>query len=376
MAAPSRISQERIIAALRTSWRVKDAAAKLGVPLRSLENRLHRDGIRASALLMTPGAPVETSGPSSAEVEEIRQEVEQLRAIRERPEVAPLQWREAKGRRPGVPVVVISDAHIGEVVDRDAVNGLNAYDQAICEERLHHVVKGALHLVEWSRHMFAFDEIVIAFLGDIITGEIHADLTETSWGTAIEQIRWAKRAVRQMLVTLRERAGVGRIVVPWAYGNHGRNTDKPRAKHAAEHSYEWLMGVDLADEFAGQGVDIITSTSPHVFLDIGKDTLHFAHGDDLRYSGGVLGIGLPLAKAEPVWERVRRADCHVVGHHHTFYDSERTLINGSIIGYTEYAMKRLCPPRPPVQGFFVWDASHGKTAVCRIWAEQARKDAS
>jgi len=78
------------------------------------------------------------------------------------------------------PVLMLSDLHLDERVDLDEMDGINSYDRAIAETRLDRVINRAVMLLR--RHVAGvhYDGIVVALLGDIITGEIHEELARTN----------------------------------------------------------------------------------------------------------------------------------------------------------------------------------------------------
>jgi hypothetical protein len=69
-------------------------------------------------------------------------------------------------------------------------------------------------------------------------------------------------------------------------------------------------------------------------------------------------------------DRVRKADLHVIGHFHMFRDLWHTIVNGSMVGYSAFALSIGADPEEPAQAYWLWDSKHGKTAVSPLWVRK------
>jgi hypothetical protein len=72
-----------------------------------------------------------------------------------------------------VPIIILSDWHIEEEVIRLSVNGLNEYSVAIAELRAKHLFQNALRLLKKEEADSKITSVVVAILGDMISGNIH-----------------------------------------------------------------------------------------------------------------------------------------------------------------------------------------------------------
>jgi hypothetical protein len=143
---------------------------------------------------------------------------------------------------------------------------------------------------------------------------------------------------------------------------------KPRVSTAYANSYEWLMYGVLAQKFAGEKrVRFEITPSAHQYVRTGDHTLHFHHGDDVKFQGGVGGIGIPLLKRVPAWDSIRRADVHCIGHWHMQRDFGRAVVNGSLIGYGPYSQRIGAEYEDPKQTLFYMDSRRGKTMHTHLW---------
>lgn len=150
----------------------------------------------------------------------------------------------------------------------------------------------------------------------------------------------------------------------------GNTTHKRRSKTGAENSYEWLLYNILKLHYQNEPrVEFAVDKSAHQYVDAYDFRLHFHHGDTVRSMGGVGGISIPLNKRIPKWDNVLHSDYHHVGHFHTFIDLGRTVVNGSLIGYSEYAFDCGFDYEVPQQAYYVLDSKRGKCLPTPIWVD-------
>lgn len=328
--------------------------------------------------------PVEAADARQARVQEKKQVdrlVEQLREARSRqafidaakklgPTPKILAREKKSGLREMTAVAMASDWHVEEKVDPVAVSYRNEYNLDIADRR----VKRFFHGIVWNiQHHRASKDIVIrdlvlALSGDLITGYIHEELLESNELSPTEAVRWLLPRLRAGIQYLLDVLELEHIEVVCSHGNHGRTTMKPRVATAAENSYENLMYHMLAEYFREEKrVHFEITNSPHQYVEVYDFTLHFHHGDSLRYLGGVGGLAIPLLKAVPAWDAVRYAHYHHVGHFHQLSDFGRAMVNGSLIGFGAYSQWIKASPEPPQQLFYLLDSKRGKCQSTAIW---------
>ncbi len=84
----------------------------------------------------------------------------------------PILWPATKvGKRPESAVLVLSDTHIGQVVNVEQTNGFGNYNPRIYCERLYYVQEKVLEVI--SQTPAGIDELVVLILGDIVHGALH-----------------------------------------------------------------------------------------------------------------------------------------------------------------------------------------------------------
>jgi hypothetical protein len=283
-----------------------------------------------------------------------------------------IKARETKsGLREATPVAMLSDLHVEETVTREQSGGINEYNLDIAQTRLERFFAGVAWLNELYRSKFVIRDVVLAAMGDWITGYIHEEMVENNSLSPIEALVWLRPRIVAGINFLLKDPKLERVVIPCVAGNHGRTTKFTHVSTYHENSFEYLLYMQLASEFADNPrVTFVVDKSPHQWVSVFGKTIHVTHGDSLKYGGGVGGLSIPLGKRVPIWDKIRKSDVHLLGHFHTFRDYHHTVANGSMIGYGAYSMSIGADPEPPQQGYFLMDSKHGKTCVSPIWLDK------
>jgi hypothetical protein len=294
-----------------------------------------------------------------------------LDAISVAPTAVTIKPFPAGNKRAATAVAMASDWHIEETVEASTVQGRNEYNIKIAKVRAERFFQGVQWLIRFHRQAFDIRALVLALMGDLITGFIHEELQESNGCAPTEAVllllAWIEAGIRMLL----KDGSLDRIVVPCCYGNHGRTTQKRRIATGAVNSFEWLMYQILKDRFRDEPrVEFDCGKSAHQYVRVHDRTLHFHHGDEVRFLGGVGGLAVPLGRRIPKWDNVIQSDYHHVGHFHQFLDLGHTLVNGSLMGYNAYAMSIGADFEEPRQAFYLLDAKRGKTCVSPIWVKE------
>ena len=259
---------------------------------------------------------------------------------------------------------IASDWHVEETVNPETVSGLNEYNLEIADERIKQFFRSVVRLTEIERHGQKIDNLVLALLGDMMTGYIHEELQESNGLSPTETVLWLIERISGGLKHLKDEGGYQRIVVPCSWGNHGRTTKKPRHATGAKNSYEWMMYHILAGKCPD--VEWKISDGYHNYLDVYGYLIRMHHGDNIAYQGGVGGITISVEKAIAAWNKARVAYLDIFGHHHTQQQNPKWLCNGSGIGYGAYSLAIKAPFEPPQQTFFLLDSKRGRTITTPI----------
>jgi len=346
-----------------------------------------RDWLQTPAVVATD--PVERKQLEDKQARTVREhksltdEVARLRAIVEyRDTIAhapmkPIVRREFKsGLREATAVALASDWHVEERVKPTDTPTGNAYNLAIASLRIDRFFQGIVWMVQHHRSAFQIRDMQLWLGGDLVTGHIHDENVETSAFPPVKAILWLQPQLESGIRFLRDTLELDRLQVVCSYGNHGRDTKKPRRATGAHHSYEWGMYQQLAMNFANDDrVEFHAPPSGHQYTDIYDLTAHYHHGDEISYGGGVGGITIPINKAVAQWDQARRSDLHNFGHFHQYMNGNRVANNGSLIGYNAYAMSIKATPERPQQAFYLVDSKHGKTCCSPLWVGDERAEA-
>lgn len=274
------------------------------------------------------------------------------------------------GLREATAVAGLSDVHCEEIVRKGETPFPNEYNPKIAHESISRFFEGFRWLIEMHRAKFNIREAILWLGGDLMTGHIHPECIENTATPPIETMLWLRPRLTSGINRLLEDPEL-RLTIPCSYGNHGRNTPKPYRALGAVHSYEWLLYQWLASTYEGNPrVQFLADQSAHQYVRAYEFDLHFHHGDETNYGGGVGGITIPLNKASAQWDKARRCDYHHFGHWHQYNPGGRIVTNGSVIGYNAYAMAVKADPEPPAQFFYLLDSKRGKTCMSPIWVRQ------
>jgi hypothetical protein len=273
-----------------------------------------------------------------------------------------------KGKRELCAVVLASDWHVEE--ESLPVEPFDEYNLAIADKSQQKFFNGIVDLIQHHR---ASGKLNIEYLclwlgGDFMTGYIHEDCKMTSQLSPTETMIWLIPRLEGGIRMLLKELNLVRIEIPCSFGNHGRTTLKPMIAVGAENSYEWLMYHMLADRFKDdERVHFEITKSAHQYVNIYGYTLHFHHGDHVNYAGGILGPGVPFMKAIDAWNYAKQSDITHIGHYHDYNVFKRGIMNGSLIGYTPFAMKVKARKAPPVQAFYLLDSKRSACHHTGIW---------
>lgn len=272
------------------------------------------------------------------------------------------------------PILVLTDWHAEETVGRDTTDGLNEYSLDICAARVRTTIARFLLLLSLTRGASKVDHLVLALLGDFITGYIHPELVEVNSLSPTEATLFTQDLLHEVLQTLLREAGIKRIVVPCCFGNHGRTGEKIKISTGAKNSYEWLLYRNLERYYAKESrVEWRITNGYHCWVEIQKRKFRFHHGDAIRYMGGVGGISVPTN------QRIMKANANrepayfdVFGHWHQFnYCEPFSWVSAPcLIGYTPYGIYKSLPYSEPGQLYMVVDRTRGITECKKIFCKE------
>jgi hypothetical protein len=237
---------------------------------------------------------------------------------------------------PATMVLLISDVHAEETVRPETVNGLNEYSLDVCEKRLAELQERFLGMLDHERRLARIDRVVVWLGGDLISGMIHPELAEENALHPLAAIRWVGERLRGFLDAVADNAR--EVIVATSCGNHGRTTEKLRTNEA-DTSYEQHLYLTMRAAESRRNVRWQIGEGHLNYLDLDGFVIRFCHGHAIKFSGGIGGIHVPLKKAIAAWDTHRPADLTCIGHWHQFSAGRNYVSNGSVIGYSAYAVR-------------------------------------
>jgi hypothetical protein len=292
---------------------------------------------------------------AASQATENRLLAEKLAGMHEVPASPPI-WSQPPERKGGRSIFIAhtSDVHAGEVIVPGEIDGINAYDIDICRDRMKRYFEAVCAIAPRWLHGSECDGVLLTMGGDLISGDIHDELTRTNDLTSHEQVAAVIEIYAAGIAMLREVFGAVHVVaVP---GNHGRTTVKPTAKLAARLSYDILAASMLRARISDPAVTWQIATGADVVVPLYGRNLLVTHGDRIGTAGGMgfAGPELPIIrgahKIRQQAQSVRRLiDLILMGHYHTSTAVRGVLANGSVVGYSEYGNSLRAAVEPPQQ---------------------------
>jgi hypothetical protein len=279
------------------------------------------------------------------------------------------------GSSEAVAFMIASDWHNEERIQRGQVSELNEYNLDIFAKRADNFFKGGQRLWDIMRRDQKVPTMVLALLGDFITGTIHEDAAESNYLSPADAIMNAEEKIISGINFLLEHTDVQELVIPCHSGNHGRMTKKQRIATEIGNSLEQVMYCHLAKYFEGnERVKFKIASGYHSYLHLwDRYLIRFHHGHFIRYQGGVGGLTIPVNKAINDWnkqELYRNVNLDVFGHFHQYTNHGNFVCNGSLIGYNAYAVSIKAAFERPQQSFFLVSHKYmSKTMATPIFVE-------
>lgn len=296
-----------------------------------------------------------------SEYEKVLVEVDAARAIAQHSEVFPIEPSRGSGDTEAVAVAVASDWHVEEIVQPHTVNNLNKYNPDIAKKRATRFFQLIERMVKKERNAVNIKTLVLWLGGDFISGNIHESLKITCDMSPVSAAMYATELIRSGITFLLEQTDLD-LVVPCSIGNHSRMTAKVITGDEAGNSLEWFIYGALAQAFEGEKrVRFILSESYLNIVPILGLKVRFHHGHAVKFGGGVGGLTIPLNKAIFRWNQTDKVDLDVLGHFHQYTSMRQFVVNGSLIGTTDYGLRSGFENEPPTQAFFLIDQRRGKT---------------
>jgi transposase-like protein len=261
---------------------------------------------------------------------------------------------------PGVPMLLLSDWHIGETVDPAQMHNANRFDAEVAEARVKRLIDRTLYLAFQHVKTPKYPGAVVVLGGDFVSGWLHEELFRTDWCAPTAAANWCVSRLHRILLRLAD--AFGRLHVAAVPGNHGRLTRKPMAKGGSVACFDHAIYEALMDRL--QDDARITWTVPAAgdcILEVANTRYLLMHGHELGVKGGdgIIGALGPIMRGAIKTGRAERSigrdfDVLLLGHYHQsiWQPRQGIIVNNSLKGWDEYARKSRFAYSPPSQWLF------------------------
>jgi hypothetical protein len=280
-------------------------------------------------------------------------------------------------KAPGVPNLLLSDLHWGEVVFREQVGGVNEFNLEIARRRLEHVVRTVPYLLKILDPDMRYPGIVVKLGGDMVGGNIHDELAATNEKNIMPTFLDLYRHLSSGLLYLADI--FGNVFVPCVSGNHDRDTKKTWHKDRNATSFGWLLYQMLADKFsADKRFTFYIPDAADALYRVYNTRMLLTHGDQFPASDSIIGPIGSLMRGTQKKQQAKTAveqtfDVLECGHWHQRITLSHLIVNNCLKGYDEYAYAHNFRFSPPSQNLWTTHADIGINWEMEVFAEKAKK---
>lgn len=282
----------------------------------------------------------------------------------------------------GTPLLQLGDFHWAEKISLEETGGVNEYGLAIGQHRVRRIIETAVSICFDYTVNPRYDGIVVPVLGDMVSGDIHEDLSLTNEVPIMPAVLDLFGVLIWAFETLADR--FGRVFVPWVPGNHARTTTKLIYKGRHYRNFDWLLGCLLERHFQNDKriQFYISPDGTDAYFTVAGRRFLMTHGDQLGVKGGdgIIGVLGPMARGQiKLANQVRRIgkdfDHLLIAHFHTAgpLPGWRVIANGSLCGWGEYSRLGIrAEPEPPTQNLLFVRPDYGIANYWPLFAEKPK----
>lgn len=275
-----------------------------------------------------------------------------------------------------VACLVLSDCHVEETVEFDRVNGLNEYNPTIAEWRTANAFRNGLTLAMGAARDSKIGVLYLQLLGDFFSGYLHPELEQENAMAPGDAAAFAMRLITSGIKYLLKESPF-KVVIDALPGNHGRMTRFQQFANATGTSLETFMYRAVAEQFRDDPrVEFHIAQSGEVYRKFfERFTQRLIHGYQIRYGGGVGGITIPVNKWIANANTSIPATLTTMGHFHQLFNGKTFWVNGSLIGWNNYAQSSGFKFEAPCQSFYLIHAQEGGSLALNapVWVKDKRE---
>ncbi len=266
--------------------------------------------------------------------------------------------------------LLFSDWHYAEIVEDERVRGFNRYDTEVAKRRVHKVVSTVASIAAKMQRGggWSFPRMVVGANGDFVSGTIHELERHSDARSIVDAVyecgMLLASALRDLLSVVPE------ITVYCTSGNHGRLPDAKRVQQKDPlRSWDTMVYLFAREHLRNvKGLTWVIPNSYAVSYVIEGWNFLQQHGHDIKSWNSIPYYGMNRAVSNlNALEASRGGTMHYFcfGHFHGDaslpHASGKVLVNGSLIGGTEFSVNALGKSDPPSQLLMGVHQDHGAT---------------
>lgn len=251
------------------------------------------------------------------------------------------------------PVLILSDLHIGETVEKEQVLDLNEYNFEIAKQRLSTVYAKFLKFVDrFEGSNRQYKSASLFFLGDFVSGIIWEELLQDM--PIVEQVLETAYLLSDIVYDMSKR--FKEVNVYGVIGNHGRIFKKPYYKNKYSN-FDYLVYkiveircsrlTNVNFHFPKSSMLIVNKFNRWNFL------LRHGEGKSNSFAGiPVYGIVRDSAKIQQVFNAYKDIHIHyqILGHYHASMQipqpGGQIIVCGSLVGVNEFSFNKFLSSTP------------------------------
>lgn len=287
---------------------------------------------------------------------------------------------EGKGK-PQSAVLLLSDTHIGQVIEESQTLGFGRYDFPTFLARLKYLEESVASITQ-DHTTTKIEELVVCLGGDMLHGALNHGAEAGQKNAIFNQFYAGGHALAQFLRNVSSLAPKVRIYC--TVGNHTRWGTQHKMPTENRHSnFDQFLYAYIQSLTSGiKTIEWNLDTQPFALFDVQGFKFHLSHGDHLKGGDKALGIpnhsvGRMVSSTSQLFGKKGQPSPHyfLVGHLHRSialpHARGSVIINGGFAGMDGYGLSGGFSPVDPSQTFFLVHPKFGKTATYDIWLNNA-----
>lgn len=252
-------------------------------------------------------------------------------------------------------ILMLSDFHLGEMIESSEMHGINEYNSSIMVERLDRIFFYFLHYCK----KYEITKINILLLGDLLSGCHHEELKKTNEFDDVSGMFFLQEYLMNKIIEIEN--NFTEIKVEVLVGNHSRIPEgRPEYKKSAIMNYEYILAKQLKMAFdliqknnKEKKIKINVNQSLFNVINVAGRKFLITHGHMLSNGSNSFagipyyGLSMSASKLDGAFKQFEHLnfDDILMGHLHVTSKVKTPIgnlyINGSTIGVGEFALYKM-----------------------------------